>query len=149
MAAAPIRITIDSRRVKAFMTEKLRQLPGVERSLLRRTAIFVAGVAKSLAPVDRGELRAKIEIKEHSNERLEVISGAKYSEFVERGTRAHIPPFAPIERWALRRGLPPGAVWRSIGQKGTKAHPFMQPAVRAGDRVFKRWADEAIRNWVA
>lgn len=145
--AAPISITIDSRRVKTFLTERLRRLPGVERALLRRTAIFVADVAKSFASVDRGELRAKIGVKEHTNERMEVVSEAKYSEPVERGTRPHFPPFAPIERWALRHGLPPGAVWRSIGLKGTKAHPFMQPAVRAGDRVFKRWAEEAIRSW--
>ncbi len=145
--AASISYTIDSGRVKTFLSERLRRLPGVERALLRRTAIFVADVAKSFASVDRGELRSKISIKERDPEHIAIVSEAKHSLFVERGTRPHFPPFAPIERWALRHGLPPGAVWRSIGLRGTKAHPFMQPAARAGDRVFKRWAEEAIRSW--
>lgn len=52
---------------------------------------------------------------------------------LELGTGPHTPPFEPIRRWAEFRGLPAGAVWMTIRQRGTKAHPFLERALSRGD----------------
>jgi hypothetical protein len=52
---------------------------------------------------------------------------------LEMGTSPHTPPFEAIRKWAEFRGLPAGAVWMSIRQKGTKAHPFLNDVISQGD----------------
>ncbi len=144
--AAGIEYIIDAREVDRVLADRLAKFPGVLRRLEQRTAIFIADTAKEGAAVDRGEMRAKIAIVK-KRDSIAVESQAPYSLHVERGTRAHTPPFAPIERWALRHGLPPGAVWQGIRRRGTKAQPFFEPAVKSGTKMFKRWAEEALRSW--
>lgn len=61
----------------------------------------------------------------------------KYAIFVEKGTKPHTPPISAIEPWARKKGIPVGAVWQSIRQKGTKANPFMEKAVaNSKDKVL-------------
>jgi HK97 gp10 family phage protein len=61
----------------------------------------------------------------------EVDFNGGYAVYVERGTRAHTPPLESIKLWAKGRGLPDeaaGAIWNHIRRKGTKKHPFLEPA---------------------
>ena len=53
---------------------------------------------------------------------------ARYGLYVERGTRPHWPPRAPLEGWARRHGVPVFVVQRAIARKGTRARPFLLPA---------------------
>ena len=53
---------------------------------------------------------------------------AGYGLYVERGTRPHWPPRAPLEGWARRHGIPVFAVQRAIARRGTRARPFLVPA---------------------
>lgn len=157
--AVPI-IRIDAREVEAALADALRRAPAARRAALRRTALIVQRAATELAPVDRGELRAKILIREaftssfgglrvrgEESEQILVTSEAKHAVFVERGTRSHTPPFRPIQRWALRHGIEPGAVWQAIRRRGTRAHPYMAPAAERGRQVLPEIATEELRRW--
>ena len=53
---------------------------------------------------------------------------ARHGLYVERGTRPHWPPAAPLVGWARRHGVPVFAVQRAIARRGTRARPFLVPA---------------------
>jgi hypothetical protein len=59
-----------------------------------------------------------------------VAPSARYGRYVEQGTRPHWPPRAPLEGWARRHGIPVCAVQRAIARRGTRARPFLGPALR-------------------
>lgn len=104
--------------------------------------------AKKRAPVDLGLLKGGIHaITKFRKNSIwsKIISQAPWSSVSEFGSRPHTPPFMYIKDWAERHGLDPGAIWRSIREKGTKEHPYMGPAyqknykkvIRDVKRVFK------------
>lgn len=76
------------------------------------------------------------------------ISTAPWSVALEEGSRPHFPPIEPLKKWArLRLGDEQiaYAVQRKIAKEGTRAQPFMGPAMddaftfayqRAYDKVF-------------
>lgn len=82
----------------------------------------------------------------------EVVAGAKHSIFIEEGTRPHWAPIAPLQAWAGRKLGDSGlgyAVQAKIAMKGTKAQPFMQPAVDKNmskvEKIFEEVADDLVR----
>jgi hypothetical protein len=69
-----------------------------------------------------------------------------YGLYVERGTRPHWPPRAPLEGWARRHGVPVFAVQRSIARRGTRARPFLVPAfLRNAERIVRLFAQAGAR----
>jgi len=58
----------------------------------------------------------------------QVGPSARYGVYVEKGTRPHWPPAAPLVGWARRHGVPVIAVQRAIARRGTRASPFLVPA---------------------
>jgi len=50
-----------------------------------------------------------------------------YAEYVDGGTRPHMPPVDPIKKWVQQKGLniSPWAIAINIKKYGTKAHPFL------------------------
>jgi len=58
----------------------------------------------------------------------QVGPSVRYGVYVERGTRPHWPPAAPLVGWARRHGVPVVAVQRAIARRGTRARPFLVPA---------------------
>ena len=72
-----------------------------------------------------------------------------YAVYVEKGTRAHTPPLESIKLWAERRGLPDnaaGAIWNHIRRKGTKKHPFLEPAADEVRPKFQSAMKIVLRN---
>lgn len=63
-----------------------------------------------------------------------VAVGEEYGGAVEFGRRpGKRPPAAPLERWAAVKLGAPGAgfaIAKKIGERGTKAQPFLEPAMR-------------------
>jgi HK97 gp10 family phage protein len=101
----------------------------------------ISSTAKSLTPVDLGELRTDINytVADRKNSiEGNILSSAPYSTYVEFGSRPHRPPAKALEGWADRHGIPVGAVIASIAKKGTKAQPFMTPAAMAQKPKFIR-----------
>jgi hypothetical protein len=81
-----------------------------------------------------------------------VAPSARYGRYVEQGSRPHWPPRAPLEGWARRHGIPVYAVQRAIARRGTRARPFLVPALtdnaaRIG-RLFAA-AVEAVTGTIA
>ncbi len=141
---------MNTSKVDEMLRDRLRALPRASINALTKIGLEVQTVAKREAKVDRGELRANIAIDRFagpSGPTVVVEAKAKHSIYLEKGTRPHTPPFAPIERWAFRHGLEPGRVWSSIRVKGTKPHPFMEPAREHGQRVFKSIAERELARW--
>ncbi len=133
-----------------MLRSRLLALPQASINALTKIGLEVQTVAKKEAPVDRGELRANITIDRRAGPSGTVViveAKAKHSIYVEKGTRPHAAPFSPIQRWALRHGIPAGALWMAIKTKGTKAHPFMKPAQEHGERVFERIAEAELARW--
>lgn len=50
----------------------------------------------------------------------------KYSIYIEKGTKPHMPPVDAITPWAESVGINPWAVAMSIKKKGTQVNPFVK-----------------------
>lgn len=112
------------------------------KSVVREQSADIASTAKQLAPIDLGDLKNKIKpykvIGGKHKITGRIVSGARYSAFVEYGTRPHRPPAKALEGWAARHGVPVGAVLNKIAIKGTPAQPFMFPAAERQKQKFIR-----------
>lgn len=106
-------------------------------------------VARRLAPYDTNAMRLSIEVsvtKDSAGYAVEVGPTQPYGKYVEYGTRPHKVSPAALSGWAKRKGLNPFAVAKAIERKGTRAHPFMQPALEQSDSFIDRLVDAAISN---
>jgi HK97 gp10 family phage protein len=111
--------------------------PAIEEAaieLVNGWCLEMVSASKELAPVDLGQLRASINFNVEASEGE--ISGVvgpdtDYGAGVEFGTLPHYVPFEPLEAWAGRHGMEPGAGWRiqnKIANYGTDPQPYMGPA---------------------
>ena len=61
--------------------------------------------------------------------KTEIGNSAEHAPYLEKGTRPHFPPVAAIAPWAQAHGIEPYALALHISRHGTKAHPFLVPAL--------------------
>lgn len=117
--------------IRKKMTQYPEKFAEINSAFLPAAGALVEGVAKMYAPVDQGELRASIGSKV-SGEQAIVSAGAEYATHVEYGTRPHYPPISALKEWAGRVIGDENAAYpiaNIIAQRGTKAQPFMRPAL--------------------
>jgi hypothetical protein len=98
---------------------------------MTRSLLLVEGDARRGVRQDSRQLMNSITHRQRmAGETLvgEVGPSMRYGLYVEKGTRPHWPPRAPLEGWARRHGIPVYAVQRAIARRGTKARPFLVPA---------------------
>ena len=98
------------------------------KRFLDRGAIYIQGEARRNAAVDTGRLRNSIGTESPSMRTRRIGPNVEYGEYVEFGTRPHWPPPGALGGWAQRHGMSDYQARRSVGMKGTRAQPFMQPA---------------------
>ena len=124
------------------------------RAAMTAGCLLVEGTARDLAPRDTGRLSGSIT---HSiggggaDLTGRIGPAVAYGIVIERGRRpgAKPPPVGALRPWALRRGIPEGALFviaRAIGRRGLKARPFLAPALerhRAG--IVERFARVGLR----
>jgi HK97 gp10 family phage protein len=137
------------------LAEVLGVLPKVRdkaaEDFIERSALFLLRKAKHYAPVDTGRLRSDLHHSVHLkgiDSSAEVGTEVKYAPAVEFGTKPHFPPPKALEGWVRRKGISARIagkkkkagttssedtraafiIARAISKKGTKPHPFMQPA---------------------
>lgn len=129
--------------------KKLNNYPAVSEphvnKAINRSLVRILGQEKQQAPVFTGNLRDnwKIDLDRFQGA---LRSNAPYSMAVHFGSRPHMPPISAITPWALKKGLNPWAVAKSIAKNGTKANPFLQKAVDLErDNVNKEFK-EALDN---
>ena len=121
------------RETQAKMTQVVKDLQGGPMlDGMRQATLIVLADAKRLAPVDTGRLRASItpEVRQQSNVIQGVVgSNVAYAPCVETGTRPHWPPPGALAVWARRHGMSEALIRFIIGTRGTKKHPYLQPAL--------------------
>lgn len=83
-------------------------------------------------PVDRGRLRASIEV-ERIDKGARVFTNVAYAKFVEVGTMPFTPPLEPLKEWGRRIGNEEigVAVWNKIRNQGIRPQPFFKPGIDA------------------
>lgn len=106
------------------------------RNFLTRGATIVQGKARENAPYDRGGLRDSIAYQIDSGYVplwAKIGTNIEYGRATELGRPAGImPPSAPLEAWARRKGMEPGsgyALALAIFRRGIEARPFLEPAL--------------------
>jgi hypothetical protein len=137
-----------------------------ERSMLE-AGMLMTGMVAARTPVNFGTLRASIQfpagfevrgtpqspeykgVVRAGAQALAGTSPYEYANYVEFGTRPHLPPRAPIELWVMRKfGLEgeeaqrvTDAVRWSIAARGTSQHAMNTYGTK-GYRMFQRaWAE--------
>lgn len=99
------------------------------KRFLDRGAFMIQGSARKKAPVGvSGRLRNSIGVESPSMRSRRIGPNVDYAEPVEKGSKPHLPPAGALDAWARRKKMDPERLRWSIAKKGTKAHPFMQPA---------------------
>jgi HK97 gp10 family phage protein len=92
----------------------------------------IRGEAMRLVPVDTGNLRRSLTHEVVAGGQTvtgRVGTNAPYGRYVEEGTRPHFPPVAALAGWARRHGAEPFVVARAISRRGTRARPYLKPAL--------------------
>lgn len=81
--------------------------------------------------VDTNALRGSVHTVPYSDgAKVEVT--APHATIIEEGSRPHMPPVAPLEAWAQRHGMEPGAGWaiaKKIAERGTPPRRYFRAAV--------------------
>lgn len=123
-------------------------VPQEMEAAFRRSGTVVVREAKGLAPVFTGQLRGGIGYELRGGGTLvtlKIKSMADHSIFVEKGTRPHFPPVGAVAGWAKAHGIEPFLVARAISKKGTKAKPFLEPAVERTMPAINKEMQNLIR----
>ncbi len=115
---------------------------------IEKTVYRVEGDAKRDAPVNKGSgggnLHQKISSRMKRRLEGEVQSGAKYSGYVDQGTRPHI---ITIRRKKVLANKRTGQVFgKRVRHPGTKAQPFFTNAVCGNEASFNREMKDALRQ---
>lgn len=104
------------------------------RNFLNRGTRLIQRASRELAPVDRGRLVDSID-RELDTALLplwgKVGTNLEYAPDVEFDTMPHMPPVAPLEAWATRKGMP-GRGWAialAILENGTEGQRFLRGGV--------------------
>jgi phage gpG-like protein len=130
-----IKVTIEGdERIRRILSNP-EFIRGPLRVFLSRAGFIVEAKTKELAPVDTGRLRSSIRT-EIMPMRAIVGPTVKYAAAVEFGSRPHWPTKGALQPWAERHGFPAGSIGdflvrRLIARRGTRAHPFMRPGLKA------------------
>lgn len=102
---------------------------------LTRGAILVRNTAVETVNVDTGRVKQSIAYELDGTPARTAIVGTNvdYAPNLEAGTPPHVVPPSDLEGWARRTGFPGGGagISRVIARRGTKAHPFLLPALES------------------
>ena len=112
-----------------------------QQRAMTQSLLLIEADARRTVRQDTRRLMGSISHRQRSSPRGlvgEVGPSARYGLYVERGTRPHWPPRAPLEGWARRHGSPVFVVQRAIARKGTRARPFLLPAFRKNAQAIVR-----------
>jgi len=126
--------------------EVFERFPGIAdaeiQDGLERAGKLVTRTEKEEVPIGvSNQLRQSISMRLIPNN-VTITPNKNYSIFVHEGTRPHFvsinDPRHPLKIWAIKKGLNPYAVQRSIAKKGTRANQFVDRTVRKAEPEVKR-----------
>lgn len=119
------------RRERSIKEEAVREI--------NRIGVLAESELRATAPRDTSYMARGIDATTATlaNPIVEIRAAAKYTEWVDKGTRPHMPPVAPLIPWAKRhpyKDYPPEVtaflVARAIARRGTKPRNFVDPVLR-------------------
>lgn len=100
------------------------------------------------APVNTGALRSSIQSGfEPLVGVLEVLS--PYGAVMEYGTQPHFPPLDEIKKWCLLKfgtDAPAFAIAKKIAREGTKARPYLGPAIEKNEQKVQDYFEKALQD---
>jgi HK97 gp10 family phage protein len=115
---------------------------------VQKTILTIQSNAMKEAPVNKqtggGTLQQRITSKMTSILRGEVISNAKYSAYVEAGTRPH--PIAIVNKKVLANRRTGQFFGKLVQHPGTRANPFMMRAIEKSKQKMLEFFKTAIVN---
>lgn len=146
-----MKITVEGLdKFQSNITEADAKFVSVIRKALTDSVRVVHADAKKTVTVAESNLKGSIR-REVRGLTGTVTADQKYAVFVEKGTRPHMPPVAPLERWARIKLGKTGVgflIARKIAREGTEPQPFMLPALNTNLRNINRYFERATRNLV-
>lgn len=107
----------------------------------------VQALARRFVPVDLGALRLSISkdiVQRGAQVIVHVGPTQPYGLDIEQGRPPHYVSPAALAPWAKRKGLNPYAISKSIEKKGTRAQPYMGPALEKTEGLQDRYLDVAL-----
>ena len=115
---------------------------------IERTAYKIEGDAKRNAPVNKGtgggNLRQLISSRMTGKASAIIESKAKYSAYVDQGTRPHIIRIRNAKVLANRRT---GQIFgKVVKHPGTKKQPYFTNAVQSGEKFINTELNTALQN---
>lgn len=118
--------TLDS--VAAALQAAAKKAPKLAGMAIRKTAFDIQGDAQQFAPYQTGNLKSSIGVSTQGELTATVYVTAEYGRYVEEGTAPH--EIKPKKGKFLKFPGRNGAVFTTrVSHPGTKAQPYMQPAV--------------------
>lgn len=111
---------------------------------IQKSVLKLLANARPETPIDQGFLRGAGMVISFQDLLGILENKAPYAGFVHEGTGPHSVPLAAITPWALRHGIPPFLVQRSIKRKGTKPKPFFTNSIDKSDSDIDRYFSEAL-----
>jgi HK97 gp10 family phage protein len=149
MAGISGSFSMDAREFERGLRRWAGRLSRESKEATRRTGIRVQNEARRLAPVDTGRLRSSIvhRVEERGARFYDVSVGTNvnYAEFVEKGTRRHF--IRPKNGQYLKFQYMGRTVYtKLVDHPGTKAQPFLAPAIAMADAWLREELARAGRR---
>ena len=144
-----IRIEIQNlKELKAAFQKAPGIATGEYARALERSARKIEADAKRNAPVNKqpggGTLRQLISSRMEGNSRAVIEAKAKYSSFVDQGTRPHI--ISVVNRKVLANKRTRQIFGRIVHHPGTRAQPFFTNAVKGNEGFMNNEFKTALNN---
>lgn len=103
------------------------QIRGAIRLSLTRSAVFTQGLfIRNMPKGVTGGLRGSTAYQFKGDTEVTIEPTADRADYIEFGTRPHMPPVDSLRAWAASKGISPWAVARGIAKHGTPAKPFLE-----------------------
>lgn len=121
-----VAIRINATSLNQALDTAPNQLRGAIRLSLTRSAVFTQGLfVRNMPRGVTGGLQRSVNYHFNGDTEVVVEPTEDRADFVEFGTRPHMPPVDALRAWAASKGLSPWAVARGIAKHGTRAHPYL------------------------
>lgn len=131
-------------------TRQLQTLVAKGRSAIttgvRNVATELWGNLRREAPVDQGLLAGSFQMRQVSHVAFSVFTQVRYALDVHTGRAPGEVSYGDIEPWAIRHGLPPGAIFRSISNEGTQPNPYIDRAMVSTESRVPELVEMALKE---
>ena len=125
----------------------------INKGLLKSGKLIVSTEKREVPIGVTNHLRQSIGMRLVRNSII-IVPKKKYAISVHEGTRPHYVsvsnPRSPLRIWAIKKGINPYALQKSIMRKGTKANPFVDRTVNMTNmkvrKIFVNVLEKIIRR---